>query len=228
MSFLFGRRRPESHVRARIGRYEASIQGGRRGKVVEIVSDGKVADTIDVEMVYQLSDAPLILRNGGAMTSSEVSALRDFVSPYLPGKNRRIGNRIRGSANRRFIDEHGFKDYSSVHSMDDLRDFVLETNPEAGLALRDPEVWAWICDYYAYVAWNEHGNEPSLYEDAENGYILYAISDLTAAYDDSFTEYLTDQGDFEGMNDRQWDLLKRRQQIQRRYGVSSPSIPRGS
>ena len=108
---------------------------------------------------------------------------------------------------------------SDVRSMDDLRHFYTTRHPWTTPYLNDPEVWSWIRDYYGYLAWNEHGNQPSLAEDAKEGYMASLIMDLVESSDPNYTYYLTNGGHFDSLDDTERSLLDRRAGIQKRYGV---------
>ena len=73
--------------------------------------------------------------------------------------------------------------------MDAVRMIACRLNPNIRKVAYDNEVFAWICSYWDYVRWNEHGNELSYDELAyDNGF-----SDIVGAiiYDPSdFLEYL--------------------------------------
>lgn len=116
---------------------------------------------------------------------------------------------------------------SDVRSMDDLRDFYTTRYPWTAPYLNDPEVWSWICDYYGYLAWNEHGNQPSLVEDAGEGYMASLVMDLVRSCDSNYTYYLTNGGDVDSLDDTERSLLDRRVGIQKRYGVKPDwKVPR--
>lgn len=53
--------------------------------------------------------------------------------------------------------------------MDAVRRFAVLKEPSLSRYAGDSEVFAWICDYWDYVKWNEHGNELSYHELAFEG-----------------------------------------------------------
>ena len=114
---------------------------------------------------------------------------------------------IRGTFN---IDSE--MEQSDVRTMDDLRRFYSSNHQWTAPYLADPEVWSWIRDYYSYVEENEHGNQPSLKEDAKEGYMASLIADLVEMCDSQYTDYLA-------ASDDTGPLLERRAAIQKRHGV---------
>lgn len=57
-------------------------------------------------------------------------------------------------------------------------------------ALDRPEIVRQVKAYFEYVAWNEHGNQPSYAEMAEDGGIASVVSDLVLEPDHTITQYL--------------------------------------
>ena len=106
-----------------------------------------------------------------------------------------------------------------VRSMDDLRRFYMVNHPWTAPYLEDPKVWGWICDYYGYLAMNEHGNQPSLVEDAKGGYMASLIMDLVEQCDSHYTDYLAAWEAVDEIEERERSLLDRRARIQKRFGV---------
>ena len=106
-----------------------------------------------------------------------------------------------------------------VRSMDDLRRFYMVNHPWTAPYLEDPEVWGWICDYYGYLAMNEHGNQPSLVEDAKEGYMASLLMDLVEQCDSHYTDYLAAWEEVDEIEERERSLLDRRARIQKRFGV---------
>ena len=63
-------------------------------------------------------------------------------------------------------------------------------------AARDSDCFAWICDYWDYVKWNEHGNECNFYDAGGYGGFLNQILDQDAMNDT--IEYLLPEGRIPG------------------------------
>ena len=63
-------------------------------------------------------------------------------------------------------------------------------------AARDSDCFAWICDYWDYVKWNEHGNECNFYDAGGYGGFLDQILDTDAMNDT--IEYLLPEGRIPG------------------------------
>lgn len=116
----------------------------------------------------------------------------------------------------KLLDAEGCLDPYMVETMEDLRDYAVYEDPKLKAALYDPEVWRWICDYYDFVSWNEHGNQPSMAEYAEDGYLSNDVSDLTVKRDSSITDYLWNDGE---PGSTASELMARRADIQNRYGA---------
>ena len=129
------------------------------------------------------------------------------------------GKRRVVSRNSRFEDEEGYLNPYLVEDFDDLLEYNRETHPELAQELNDPNVVAYLRRYYAYVAWNEHGNEAGFGEDADEGYMIGAVWDLTKCPNSSYTDYLTSYGDLEFMDDTAKELLADRAAIQRFWGL---------
>ena len=139
------------------------------------------------------------------------------------GKSKKGHGRV-VSRNSRFVDEDGYPDPYEVRSFQDLLEYNRQFHPEFAQELNDPNVVSYLRRYYAYVQWNEHGNEPSFGEDADEGYMLNAVADLTMAPDSQYTDYLTSDGDLEFMDDTAKSLLEERAGIQRFYGLTPQVI----
>ena len=104
-------------------------------------------------------------------------------------------------------------------TLEQVRDYTIREHPWTAPYLMDLEVWNWLKDYRAYVCWNEHGNEPSLREIAEDGYFASDVIDLVEEIDPYKTRYLTVDGDYGSMGSEEIDLLDRRATIQRKHGL---------
>ena len=63
-------------------------------------------------------------------------------------------------------------------------------------AARDSDCFAWICDYWDYVKWNEHGNECNFFDAGGYGGFLNQILDQDAMNDT--IEYLLPEGRIPG------------------------------
>lgn len=116
----------------------------------------------------------------------------------------------------KLLDADGDLDPYMVETMEDLRDYAVYEDPKLKAALYDPEVWRWICDYYDFVSWNEHGNQPSMAEYAEDSYLSNDVRDLTVKRDSSITDYLWNDGE---PGSTASELMARRADIQNRYGA---------
>ena len=138
------------------------------------------------------------------------------------GKSKKGNGRV-VSRNSRFVDEDGYPDPYEVRSFQDLLEYNRQFHPEFAQELRDPNVVAYLRRYYAYLQWNEHGNEPSFGEDADEGYMLDMVADLTIAPDPQYTDYLTNQGDPD-VDDTAKSLLEERAGIQRFFGLQPQVI----
>ena len=118
------------------------------------------------------------------------------------------------NARSKLLDADGVPDPWMVETMDDLREYEILQKPSYARNLNDPEIWAYLCDYWKFVEYNERGNQPSLSEDAETGALGQFVDDLTKREDSYITEYLDScQGK------RARDLEARRASIQSRFGV---------
>lgn len=74
-----------------------------------------------------------------------------------------------------------------------VREVAIRNNPKIAKLARDPEIFSWICDYWSYVQWNEHGNEISYEELAEEGYFESILNEIT--YDPSeLKDYIIGDG----------------------------------
>ena len=106
-----------------------------------------------------------------------------------------------------------------IDTPEQMRQYVMRESPWTATYLKDPEIWGWLQDFYSYLSSNEHGNQASYREMAEEGYVGSDIIDLVERSDPYKTEYLTVQGDYKSIGPDEIDLLDRRAAIQRRFGV---------
>ena len=209
-----GRFAGRSNVGARIGRWDVAVVRSRDGNEVRIGRDGKTLQSFDVDVLLGrtpysrgiVDGTPLMLDSKGRMVMdrAEVLALADYIRTYAT---------VKASSNR------APESPRDVRTMDQLRDYVAAHEPWTAPYLADPEVWGWLCDYYAYVAWMENGNQPTLAEDATYGYLAQAVYDLVISPDPERTAYLTSNGDSTLITEREVSLLERRAEIQARYGI---------
>ena len=139
------------------------------------------------------------------------------------GRSKRTKRRV-ASRNSRFVDEDGRPAPYEVRTFQDLLEYNRQFHPELWLELNDPNVEAYLRRYYAFVQWNEHGNGPSFGEDAECGYMLDAVSDLTYRPDPQFTDYLTADGDVDSIDSTAKELLEQRAGLQRFWGLEPDFI----
>ena len=79
---------------------------------------------------------------------------------------------------------------------------------------RDGDCFAWICDYWDYVKWNEHGNECNFYDAGGYGGFLDQILDPDAMNDT--IEYLLPDGRIPGY-ERAMELADRLMELHDRY-----------
>ena len=143
------------------------------------------------------------------------------VEPYVrkASKNRKR----RASRNVSSLYDDGVLEPGRVRTLDDLREYTMAENPSYARRLNDPTVWSWIRDYYAYVAWNEHGNQPSLADDASQGTLARLVDYLTEYPDPQWTEYLIGYDGPENADPRALGLLERARAIQGTYGAPKAS-----
>lgn len=87
-----------------------------------------------------------------------------------------------------------------------------EHDPIADAVANDDEALAWLGDYWAYVKYNEHGNEASMEE--VGGFKGFANTFYNA---DQYIEYLM-YDDYENIDDTARDLVDRLRTIAQRYG----------
>ena len=88
-------------------------------------------------------------------------------------------------------------------------DFRSETTPIGLRIAEDPDCIRWIKDYWAYVQWNEHGNEASLSEIGFDGLVQDILDPAYA------TEYLL--CNFPFSTKREMNLADRLKVLNRRY-----------
>ena len=82
---------------------------------------------------------------------------------------------------------------------------------------RDPEVIAWLKDYWSYVCWMEHGNQASVYE-LEGESFEWMLADISGLSVDPYTtEYLVNDEPSSEWIPEQRDLIVRRRKLQRKY-----------
>lgn len=104
---------------------------------------------------------------------------------------------------------------SATEAIDVLRTIYVDPRSkrewtETGLKMaNDPECLRWFSDYWAYVRWNEHGNECSLSEIGFGGFV-----DTILNYGD-FIDYLREGDDTEGN-----ELADRLEELSRKYSKS--------
>ena len=112
-----------------------------------------------------------------------------------------------------------------IVTLDDAIGYVMRDPATPAIiryALGRPEIVGQVKAYFEYVAWNEHGNQPSYAEMAEDGGIASVVSDLVLEPDHTITQYLT--GGMDADNGMMYDaeacrLLINRAAIQHLYGV---------
>ena len=144
-------------------------------------------------------------------SKTKADALRNHLKGTIRAKEVPAGSR---NARSKILDADGVPDPWMVETMDDLREYTVLQRPASARHLNDPEIWAYLCDYWNFVEYNERGNQPSLSEDAETGALGQFVDDLTKREDPYITEYLDScQGK------RARDLEARRASIQNRFGV---------
>ena len=134
------------------------------------------------------------------------------------GGFRMKSKRVR-SRNSRFVDEGGFPNPYEVRSFQDLLEYTRATDPSSTLPLDDPRVVAYLRRYYAFVASNELGDQPSWGEYAETENLAALLFDLTEGSDPQFTEYLATEAGPDYGNPEAKALLLERAGIQLAYGV---------
>lgn len=107
-----------------------------------------------------------------------------------------------------------------------LRDAIewVRRNPDTPAmvrtALENEMVVDFLSDYYDYVAWNEHGNQPSYGEMAEGGSIADSVLDLIEEPRHNITEYLSDGLTGDAREDTvECTLLLHRAMLQHQYGI---------
>lgn len=57
----------------------------------------------------------------------------------------------------------------SPSAMAIVREIVIRDDPSIERIARDDRVFSWICGYWSFVSWNEHGNEIGYHELAYDG-----------------------------------------------------------
>lgn len=99
--------------------------------------------------------------------------------------------------------------------MDAVRRFAVRNDPHLAGFADDPEVFAWICDYWDYVIWNEHGNDPSYdwlaFEGGFGDIVRQIVYDPGAMID-----YLGGWTSPEDLPEREKDLITGLRRINRR------------
>lgn len=50
-----------------------------------------------------------------------------------------------------------------------VREIVIGNDPSIGTIARNDRVFAWICGYWSFISWNEHGNDIGYHELAYDG-----------------------------------------------------------
>ena len=124
---------------------------------------------------------------------------------------------------------HVTYDSADIETFDDAIWYVMHdpdtpTNVREALnsALNSDLIRGHLRDYYDYVAWNEHGNQPSYSELAEDGGIVDSVLDLISEPCHHVTQYLMGGANADnGMTDdaQACQLLVNRAAIQHLYGI---------
>lgn len=100
--------------------------------------------------------------------------------------------------------------------MDAVRRFAVRNQPSLARFANDSDVFAWICDYWDYVKWNEHGNELSYNELAFEGGFGDIIREIV--YDPgNIIEYLGGWTTSDQLPDREKSLIAGVKSINRRF-----------
>ncbi len=100
--------------------------------------------------------------------------------------------------------------------MDAVRRFAVRKDPALSRFANDSDVFAWICDYWDYVKWNEHGNELSYDELAFEGGFGDIVREIV--YDPgNIIEYLGGWTVADKLPDREKDLIAGVRRINRRF-----------
>ena len=97
-----------------------------------------------------------------------------------------------------------------LYCMPDNRD----ATPIGKAIARDEDCFNWICDYWDYVKWNEHGNECNFWEAGGYGGFLDQILDPDAMNDT--IDYLLPDGRIPGY-ERAIELADRLMELHERY-----------
>lgn len=112
-----------------------------------------------------------------------------------------------------------------IVTLDDAIGYLMR-DPATPAIIRDaldrPEIVRQVKAYFEYVAWNEHGNQPSYAEMAEDGGIASVVSDLVLEPDHTITQYL--MGGMDADNGMMYDaeacrLLINRAAIQTNHNI---------
>ncbi len=102
--------------------------------------------------------------------------------------------------------------------MDAVRRFAVHIDPNLTRYAADSDVFAWICDYWDYVKWNEHGNELSYDELAFDGGFADIIREVV--FDPTgIIEYLGGGEKPDKLSDREKDLIAGVRKINRRFSA---------
>lgn len=100
--------------------------------------------------------------------------------------------------------------------MDAVRRFAVKNEPNLARFAEDTEVFAWICDYWDYVRWNEHGNNLSYDELAFQGGFGDMVREIV--YDPGdIIEYLGGRTASDKLSEREKDLIAGVRRINRRF-----------
>lgn len=88
---------------------------------------------------------------------------------------------------------HVTYDTADIRTLDDAMWYVmhdLSTPVKVREALDSAQIRIYLRDYYDYVVWNEHGNQPGYSELAEDGGIAESVLDLISEPCHHITQYL--------------------------------------
>lgn len=105
----------------------------------------------------------------------------------------------------------------TINDLITLYNMIREHN---GLNTIEPVIVDWITDYWAFVQYNEHGNECSIGELWETDFIGYAHRFLKGEFslnESSEWTYLTECADYESYDSVVFDLMARALALMHKY-----------
>ncbi len=113
-----------------------------------------------------------------------------------------------------FVDGITTEKHGNTNELDAVRRYAVREFPELKKIAYDKEVFDWYTDYWNFIKWNEHGNEPGLSELATDGDFANSLMEIESGYAGDIHEYLDDYyDDSDGKK-----LSDRLDAIEKKYG----------